>query len=364
MAKKKSCYSGIGGQAVMEGIMMKNKDSYAVAVRKPDKTIELHVEISKQPDNWARKTPFIRGIFNFVDSMVLGMQTLSYSASFYEEDAQETGFDRFMSKVFGDKAEKAMTTVSMIFAAIIAVAIFMVLPYFAASFLERYLSNPSVIAIIEGLIRVTIFIVYILLISLMKDIRRVFMYHGAEHKCINCIENGRPLNVKNVMRSSRLHRRCGTSFILIVMVISIVLFFFIRVDNMALKLVLRLALIPVIAGISYEVLRLAGRYDNWFIKLISAPGMLLQRLTTREPEEDMVEVAIKAVEAVFDWKEYLRDNFGYDGSATEEWLDDDEDDEEEESMDLSWNTAVQEEQVTVDDDDDELMFEDLERIDV
>ena len=322
--KKKSCYSGIGGQAVMEGIMMRNKDRYAVAVRKPDKEIELHVAACKQSESWTRKVPFIRGIFNFIDSLTLGMETLTYSASFYEEEEEETGFDRFMGKIFGAKAEKAMMGITMVISLIIAVAIFMVLPYFVASFLEKYLSNPSLIAIIEGILRVIIFVVYVLLISLMKDIRRVFMYHGAEHKCINCIESGKPLNVRNIMKSSRFHRRCGTSFLLIVMVISIICFFFIRVDNVALRLVLRIALIPVIAGISYEVLRLAGKFDNWFIRLISAPGMWLQRVTTKEPDEDMVEVAIKAVEAVFDWKEYLKENFDFE-EAEDDWLDEDDD---------------------------------------
>ena len=327
MSKKKSCYSGIGGQAVMEGIMMRNKNRYAVAVRKPNQEIELHVADCEQSENWTRKMPFVRGVFNFIDSLKLGMETLTYSASFYEEEEEETGFDRFMGKIFGAKAEKVMMTITMVISLIIAVAIFMVLPYFVAAFLEKYLSNPSLIAIIEGLLRVIIFVVYVLLISLMKDIRRVFMYHGAEHKCINCIESGKPLNVRNIMKSSRFHRRCGTSFLLIVMVISIICFFFIRVDNMALRLVLRIALIPVIAGISYEVLRLAGKYDNWFIRLISAPGMWLQRVTTKEPDKDMVEVAIKAVEAVFDWKKYLKENFDYE-DAEEDWLDDDEDDEE------------------------------------
>lgn len=333
MAKKKSCYSGIGGQAVMEGIMMRNKDRYAVAVRKPDQNIELHVAGYEQSESWTRKVPFVRGIFNFIDSLTLGMQTLTFSASFYEEDEEETGFDRFMGKIFGAKAEKVMMIITVIFSIVLALAIFMILPYFVASLLEKYLSNPSLIAIIEGLLRVIIFVVYVLLISLMKDIRRVFMYHGAEHKCINCIESGKPLNVKNIMKSSRFHRRCGTSFLLIVMVISIICFFFIRVDNMALKLVLRVALIPVIAGISYEVLRLAGKFDNWFIRLISAPGMWLQRITTKEPDKDMVEVAIKAVEAVFDWKTYLKENFNYEPADDEEWLDE-EDGEDLEKTDL------------------------------
>ena len=247
-----------------------------------------------------------------------------------------------MGKIFGAKAEKAMMSITMVISLIIAVAIFMVLPYFVAAFLEKYLSNPSLIAIIEGVLRVIIFVVYVLLISLMKDIKRVFMYHGAEHKCINCIENGKPLDVRNIMKSSRFHRRCGTSFLLIVMVISIICFFFIRVDNMALRLVLRIALIPVIAGISYEVLRLAGKYDNWFIRLISAPGMWLQRITTKEPDEDMVEVAIKSVEAVFDWKEYLKKNFDYE-EVEEDWLDEDEDEEIVETDEVTTESDVTEE---------------------
>ncbi len=342
MAKKKSCYSGIGGQAVMEGIMMRNKNRYAVAVRKPNQEIELHVADCEQSADWTRKAPFIRGVFNFIDSLKLGMETLTYSASFYEEDEEETAFDRFMGKIFGAKAEKAMMSITMVISLIIAVAIFMVLPYFVAAFLEKYLSNPSLIAIIEGVLRVIIFVVYVLLISLMKDIKRVFMYHGAEHKCINCIENGKPLDVRNIMKSSRFHRRCGTSFLLIVMVISVICFFFIRVDNMALRLVLRIALIPVIAGISYEVLRLAGKYDNWFIRLISAPGMWLQRITTKEPDEDMVEVAIKSVEAVFDWKEYLKKNFGYE-EVEEDWLDEDEDEEIVEIDEVTTESDVTEE---------------------
>lgn len=326
--KKKSCYSGIGGQAVMEGIMMRNKDRYAVAVRKPDKNIELHVANCEESQNWTRKVPFVRGVFQFADSLTMGMKTLSFSAQFFEEEEEETGFDRFMGKIFGSKAEKVIMGGIMVISLFLALAIFMILPYFIVSLLEKYLSNPSLIAIAEGLLRVFIFVIYVLLISLMKDIRRVFMYHGAEHKCINCIEQGKELNVRNVMHSSRFHRRCGTSFLLIVMVISIILFFFIRVDSMVLKVVLRVLLIPVIAGISYEVLKLAGKYDNWFIRLISAPGMWLQRLTTKEPEKDMVEVAIKAVEAVFDWKAYLKENFDYEVAETEDWLDDDEPDDE------------------------------------
>lgn len=309
--KKKSVYSGIGGQAVLEGIMMKNKDEYAVAVRLPDGKIEVMRQECKGVfgDSVVKKIPFVRGVFNFIESLVLGMQTLTYSASFYEEEEQETVSDKMMKKVFKDKAENVIMGFTVFVSIILAIGLFMILPYVISEFAAKYIQNNSVIAIIEGITRILIFLLYVVLISLMKDIRRVYQYHGAEHKCINCIESGRPLTVRNVMRCSRLHRRCGTSFMLIVMIISVILFFFIRVEAVWLKLLLRLLLIPVIAGISYEVLRIAGKFDNLFVRIISAPGMWLQRLTTREPEEEMVEVAIAAIENVFDWEAFEEKHF-------------------------------------------------------
>lgn len=335
--KKKAKYSGIGGQAVMEGIMMRNNNRYAVAVRKPNQQIEVILADCADENNLQgiRKIPFIRGIFAFVDSLRLGMKTLSLSAEYYVGDEEEeTGFDRFMTKLFGNKAESIVNAFTILFALILAIGLFFVLPALISHFvLERFIANQSLIIILEGLVRIIIFILYILVISLSKDIKRTFMYHGAEHKCINCVENGKPLNVKNVMRSSRRHRRCGTSFILFIMMISIVLFFFIRVDSPFLRLGIRLLMIPVIAGISYEVLRAMGKYDNWFTRVISAPGLWFQSLTTREPDKDMAEVAIKAVEAVFDWKEYLKENFGYVPSGDEEgWLDDDDEEMDTETM--------------------------------
>lgn len=312
MAKKKNktVFSGIGGQAVLEGIMMKNKDYYSVAVRLPDGSIKVEKwgEESILGNSPIKKIPFIRGVVNFIDSMVLGMKTLTYSASFYDEE-EEKSKPSAVDKVFGEKAESIVMGVTVFFSIIFAVALFMILPYFASELLSKYIQNDSLVAIIEGVIRLIIFLMYVLLISLMKDIKRVYQYHGAEHKCINCIESGHSLTVKNVMRSSRQHRRCGTSFLLIVMIISIVLFFFIRVETIWLKVLLRLLLIPVIAGISYEILRLAGRFDNWFIRLISAPGLWLQLITTKEPDEEMVKVAIAAVEEVFDWKAFQKKNF-------------------------------------------------------
>ena len=304
MSKKKSShYSGIGGQAVLEGVMMKNEEKYAVAVRKPNG--EIAVELENHQDvlhgNKLKNIPFVRGVFNFIDSLILGMKCLNYSASFYEEEDEN-----------GGKGEKLVTGLVTVLSVVFAVGIFVVLPYYLASLFNDYIRNASLMAIIEGVIRILIFLIYICAISLMRDIRRLFRYHGAEHKCINCIERGRPLTVRNAMRSSRLHRRCGTSFLFFVMFVSIVLFFFIRVDSVLLRVGLRILLMPVVAGISYEIIRLAGRSNNILVRIISAPGMCIQRLTTKEPDQSMVEVAIASVEAVFDWRQYLHDNFGYE----------------------------------------------------
>ena len=310
MKKKKGiCYSGIGGQAVLEGVMMKNKDNYAVAVRKPNHEIEVEVDTyhSFIHGSKIKELPFIRGVFNFMDSLVLGMKCLNFSAAFYEEEEEETKTDKIVSKIFKGKADKIVTAITTIVSFVLAIGIFFVLPMLISSLFHKFIRNEALEAVIEGLIRILVFLGYVLVISLMKDIRRVYQYHGAEHKCINCIESGKELTVHNVMRSSRLHRRCGTSFLLFVVAISIILFFFIRVDSMMLKVLYRVLLIPVIASISYELIRIAGKYDNAFTRIISLPGMLLQKLTTREPDRKMVEVAIAAVEAVFDWRKYLEE---------------------------------------------------------
>ena len=297
-------YSGVGGQAVMEGIMMKNEDKYSVAVRKPDKEIEIKVEDYNlgQKFKAIRKLPIFRGVFSFVDSLYLGMSTLMYSASFFEE---EEDTDKELSAEEESKKKKqedALMAGTVVFSVVLAVAIFFALPYFLSTLFQRFTSSVLVISLLEGIIRLVIFLAYIFLISLTPDIKRVFMYHGAEHKCINCIEHGLELNVENVRKSSKHHKRCGTSFLIIVMLISIIFFMFIRVDSKALRLVLRLVLIPVIAGVSYEFIRLAGRYDNPVVDLLSKPGLWMQRITTKEPDDDMIEVGIASVEAVFDWK--------------------------------------------------------------
>lgn len=326
-------YSGIGGQAVLEGVMMKNKDQYAVAVRKPDGEIDIEVDVYKgvMEGSILKKIPFVRGVFNFLDSMILGMRTLNHSVSFYEdEEAKETAADKVFNKVFKEKAENVMMGIVTVVSILLAVAVFMVLPYYITSLFEEYIRNASVMAIIEGGIRILIFIGYIVAITAMKDIRRLYQYHGAEHKCINCIEKGRPLTVHNAMRSSRLHKRCGTSFMFFVVFVSIIVFFFIRVEQPALRVLLRIALIPVIAGISYEIIRLAGRSDNILVNILSAPGMFLQRLTTKEPDEEMIQVAIASVEAVFDWKAYLKSTFGYE--IDDSWLVDMDEEEPEEEQ--------------------------------
>ena len=318
---KKARYSGIGGQAVLEGIMMKNKDKYSVAVRKANGEIEVDIDefTGVTKGGFITNVPFLRGVFNFIDSLSLGIKCLNYSANFYEEEAeQETKFDKAMNKIFKGHADKVLSGIVTLISIAFAIGIFIVLPFFLTGLFSEYVRNESLKALIEGVIRIVIFVTYVALISLNKDIKRVYRYHGAEHKCINCVEHGRPLTVENVMHSSRLHRRCGTSFMLLVMLISVICFFFIRVDSILLKVVLRLLLIPVIAGISYEVLRFAGRHNNIFVRIISAPGMLLQRLTTKEPDESMAEVAIAAVEAVFDWKDFLKEKFGVDVDAPKE----------------------------------------------
>ncbi len=308
-------YCGIGGQAVLEGVMMKNKDKYAVAVRKPDGKIEVKVDEYKSSadKNKFFKLPFIRGVFNFWDSLVLGTKCLNYSASFYEdEEKEETKADKAVNKISDGNSEGVFSFLTVALSMVVAIALFMVLPYFLANLLKVYVRNDSLLALLEAVIRIVIFLIYVTAISLMKDIRRVYMYHGAEHKCINCIERGRELNVENVRKSSRQHKRCGTSFLLFVVFISAVLFFFIRVDSPFLRVAIRILLIPVIAGIAYEIIRLAGKSDNILVSILSAPGMLLQKLTTKEPDDDMIEVAIASVEAVFDWKQYFKETFHYD----------------------------------------------------
>ncbi len=353
-------YSGIGGQAVIEGIMMMNRNDYAVAVRKPDQEIEVkrdrYISITQKVKLFS--LPFVRGVFRFADSMIVGMKTLTYSASFFEddEDSEPGKIEQFLNRVLGEKLESALMALVMVLSFVMAIGIFMLLPLFIAGLFSSVIESErlmavlegiirilifiayiklvsrmedirrtfmyhgaehkcincvehGLMAVLEGIIRILIFIAYIKLVSRMEDIRRTFMYHGAEHKCINCVEHGLPLTVENVRNSSKEHKRCGTSFILIVMVISILFFMVVRVDNVWMRFASRIVLVPVIAGVSYEILQLAGRSNSRFMDLVSRPGMWMQGLTTKEPDDSMIEVAIAATEAVFDWKAYLRENF-------------------------------------------------------
>lgn len=296
--------SNIGGQAVIEGVMMRNADKYAVAVRKTDGEIVVKTEEYKGicRNKKLRSFPIIRGVFSFLDSMVLGMSTLTYSASFFMEEEEK-------EEVKAEKNESLMMGLTIAFSVVMAVAVFMILPYFLSQMFRKFTDSMTMITLLEGAVRLVIFFGYILLISRMQDIQRVFMYHGAEHKCINCIEHGMELNVENVLKSSRLHKRCGTSFLFIVMIVSIVFFLFIRIESPIWRVLFRLLLIPVIAGVSFEFIRLAGKSENKIVVMLSKPGMMLQKLTTREPDASMAEVAIASVEAVFDWRAYLKENF-------------------------------------------------------
>ena len=305
--------SNIGGQAVLEGIMMRHGDDYAVAVRKPDGEIFVQKEEYHSVIKWKAltKIPFVRGVFNFIESMVLGIKTLMFSAEFYEDEEEVKSEKELTEEEIAkkEKQEKWMMNATVAISVVIAVAVFTVLPYFLSSLLKPLMPSYHLRTLVEGFVRIGIFILYIALISRMDDIQRTFMYHGAEHKCINCIEHGLPLTVDNVRISSRQHKRCGTSFLFFVLAISIILLMLIQVESPLMRVIVRIALIPVIAGISYEVLKLAGRSENPIINLLSRPGLAIQKLTTKEPDDSMIEVAIQAVEAVFDWRAYEAENF-------------------------------------------------------
>ncbi len=313
--KNKKCFSGIGGQAVIEGIMMKNMDEYSVAVRKSNGEIvvkkDKYVMLAKKIKLLG--LPFIRGIFAMVDSLILGSKTLEYSASFFEEEEQESEskIDKWLNEHINEKTLGIIMSIITVISVAVAIIVFSVVPAAIGSLFKTVtkLDNNFWVAFLEGIVRILIFVIYIKLISRMDEIKRTFEYHGSEHKCINCIENGWDLTVENVMKASKEHKRCGTSFLVYVMVISIFLFMFINPPTLLYKFLSRIILIPVVAGISYEVLRIAGQFDNKFMDIISRPGMWMQGLTTKEPDEKEVEVAIRAVEEVFDWREFKKLHF-------------------------------------------------------
>ena len=294
--------SNVGGQAVMEGIMMKNKEKYAVAVRKANNEIIVDVKEYHGVAPWKvmYKIPLIRGMFAFVDALVLGLKNLNFSANFYEEE------EEVIMTAAQKKRDQLLQNIVMFFGVVLALGLFMVVPFIFSSFFRNHIPSNVLFAVIEGIIRLSLLIGYITLVSRVSYIQRTYMYHGAEHKCINCIEQGLFLNLDNVRNSSKEHKRCGTSFLFFVVIVSIVFGFFINyfVELQALRVMIRLLLLPVIAGTSYEMIRLAGQSNHWLVDLLSKPGMLMQKITTKEPEDSMIEVAIVAVEEIFDWRKF------------------------------------------------------------
>lgn len=298
----------IGGQAVLEGVMMKGPSSYALAVRKPNKEIDVKVTPYKSMGEKHKglNIPIVRGVVNFIESLYIGMKTLMDSSEYFEEDeAEQNESGQKKPEQKKESGNSGYLIGTLIVSLIIAIGVFMLLPAFLANFLYMLTDKDIIVNIAEGLLRLFIFLGYVAAIAHMEDIKRTFMYHGAEHKTINCMEAGKDLTVENVRAATRFHKRCGTSFVFIVMIISIFVFMFVQTDVMWLRLVSRILLIPVIAGISYEVIRYAGRHANVCSNILSAPGLWVQRLTTKEPDDDMIEVAIKSVEGVIDWHEYV-----------------------------------------------------------
>lgn len=295
--------TSIGGQAVIEGVMMRGPKDIATAVRKMDKEIIVdkkpYIGLSKRYKILG--LPIIRGVVSFFESLVIGTKTLMFSAEFFEieeENQEESKVDKFFEKVFGDKLQDAIVIFSIILSLVLTIGLFVMFPNYLAGFLEKRITSTVGLNLIEGVVRLLIFFVYVVLISKMKDIQRVFEYHGAEHKTIFCYESGKELTVENVKTFSRLHPRCGTSFLIIVAVVSIIVFSFAGWGNIAGRIISRLILLPLVAGVSYEIIKWAGRSDSKFACTISKPGMWFQLLTTREPDDEQIEVAIAALNEV------------------------------------------------------------------
>ena len=301
---KKDFRTSIGGQALIEGVMMRGPKKQAIVVRTKEgfttKTEDLKLLKDKYP---IVGFVFIRGVVNFISMLSVGMNALMFSAECIaeEEDTEEelSKFDRWINDRFGsEKAEKALITISLILGIALSVGLFILLPTLLAGLISDYVEHGILRSLIEGGMRIIIFLVYMWLATRLNDIKRVWAYHGAEHKAIYCYERGLPLTVDNAREQSRLHPRCGTSFLFIVMLVSILVFSFLTWSNVWLRIAMRLLLLPVVVAISYEIIKLAGRYDNLITKIVSAPGKALQRLTTREPDDDMIETAIEAIKLV------------------------------------------------------------------
>ncbi|EQG90419.1 hypothetical protein QKI_3679 [Clostridioides difficile DA00189] len=278
----------VGGQAVIEGVMMQSKDKRAVAVRKSDGEIALKEDRIK---SWVRdknidKIPFVRGSFVMIDTMIQGIKSLNFSSEFFMEEAEEDKFDLFIKKIFKDKANDIIIIFSLVIAMLLSAGLFIFIPTLVGGAFSKVMPNDFMLNLIEGIIRIAILFAYIVLISRSKDIERVFQYHGAEHKSIYCYENDLELTVENARKFKRLHPRCGTNFLFIVMAVSIILFAFFGWPNPILRIFMRIICVPIVAGLSYEVIRVLGKYDNGFTKIIAYPGMMLQYFTTKEPDDD------------------------------------------------------------------------------
>ena len=300
--KEKVCSTSMGGQAVIEGVMMKGPRSYAIAIRKASGEILVHREQLKGIDKKYPifKLPVFRGMFALIDTMVLGVKALAFSAEQAEMEGgmEPSRFDKFLERVFKDKAEQATIYFSVFLSLVLTVGLFIVLPTFLVRFLSFAVGGTVLMNLMEGLFRIGIFLVYLLAVSRMKDIRRVFEYHGAEHKTIHCYEHGEDLTPENAARHPRLHPRCGTSFLLIVLVVSIIMFSFIGWPNMAVRIISRILLMPLVGGISYEIIKISGRSQLKIARIINTPGLMFQGFTTREPDDSQIEVAIEAMKNV------------------------------------------------------------------
>lgn len=294
--------SKIGGQALIEGIMMRGIDKSAMACRLPSGEIDVEEWAINNGKNrpWYKKTPFIRGVFNFVETLVEGYKCLSKSADkqMSADDEKPSKFEAWLERKLGDKLMPVITTFATILGVLLAIALFVFLPTFIVKFFDNFIDSNFLLTLIEGVIKIVIFIVYLALTSLMKDIQTTYEYHGAEHKTIACYEAGEELTVENIKKHSRFHPRCGTSFILFVLIISILVFSVVTWSSRLKRTLLKLLLLPVVMGIAYELIKIAGKYTNPITKIISAPGIALQRLTTREPNDKQIEVAIAAMERV------------------------------------------------------------------
>ncbi len=294
--------SKIGGQALIEGIMMRGIDKSAMACRLADGTIDVEEwEINNGKNApWYKKTPFVRGIFNFIETLVEGYKCLSKSADKQMEDPDEekSKFELWLENKLGDKLMPVLSVVATVLGILLAIGLFVFIPTFVVKFFDDIIQSNFLLTLIEGIIKIIIFIIYLWLTSMIKDIQTTYMYHGAEHKTISCYEAGEELTVENIKKHSRFHPRCGTSFIIIVLIVSILVFSVVTWSSRLARVAIKLLLLPVVVGISYEIIKLAGRYTNIATRIISAPGLALQRLTTREPDEKQIEVAIAAMERV------------------------------------------------------------------